>query len=118
MSQQIAILIDGGYFLKRLRKLVSPEQCDSPQSIVRCVRKLCFTHVIRLRGGSPKLWQQHLYRVFFYDAQPYDGKAHHPISKKAIDFGKSEVALSRQSLFEHIDGLQSGIQKPHVATQV
>lgn len=102
MSQQIAILIDGGYFLKRLSKLVSPEQCDSPQSIVRCVRKLCFTHVIRLRGGSPKLWQQHLYRVFFYDAQPYDGKAHHPISNKAIDFGKSEVALSRQSLFEQL----------------
>lgn len=101
-SQQIAILIDGGFFLKRLSKLVAANQCNTPENIARCVRKLCFTHVMRLKGGSGKLWQQHLYRVFFYDAQPYDGKAHHPVDNKLIDFGKSDVALNRHQLFEQL----------------
>lgn len=101
-SQQIAILIDGGFFLKRLSKLVPATECDTPESIARCVRKLCFNHVMRLKGGSGKLWQQHLYRIFFYDAQPYDGKAHHPIENKSIDFAKSHVALQRKQLFEQL----------------
>jgi uncharacterized LabA/DUF88 family protein len=101
-SQQIAILIDGGFFLKRLSKLVPAHQCDTPENIARCVRKLCFNHVMRLKGGSGKLWQQHLYRVFFYDAQPYDGKAHHPISNRTIEFGKSDLAKARQALFEQL----------------
>lgn len=101
-SQQIAILIDGGFFLKRLSKLVPVTECDTPESIARCVRKLCFNHVMRLKGGSGKLWQQHLYRIFFYDAQPYDGKAHHPIENKSIDFAKSHVALQRKQLFEQL----------------
>lgn len=101
-SQQIAILIDGGFFLKRLSKLVPAHQCDTPENIARCVRKLCFNHVMRLKGGSGKLWQQHLYRVFFYDAQPYDGKAHHPISNRPIEFAKSDLAKARQALFEQL----------------
>ena len=40
-SQQIAILIDGGFFLKRLSKLVPANHCDTPENIARCVRKLC-----------------------------------------------------------------------------
>lgn len=101
-SQQIAILIDGGFFLKRLSKLVPAHHCDTPENIARCVRKLCFNHVMRLKGGSGKLWQQHLYRVFFYDAQPYDGKAHHPISNRQIEFAKSDLAKARQALFEQL----------------
>ena len=101
-SQQIAILIDGGFFLKRLRQLVPASHCDTPENIARCVRQLCFNHVMRLKGGSGKLWQQHLYRVFFYDAQPYDGKAHHPVTNRPIEFGKSDLALARQALFEQL----------------
>lgn len=101
-SQQIAILIDGGFFLKRLSKLVPAHHCDTPENIARCVRKLCFNQVMRIKGGSGKLWQQHLYRVFFYDAQPYDGKAHHPISNRPIEFAKSDLARARQALFEQL----------------
>lgn len=101
-SGQIAILIDGGFFLKRIHRLLPPNQIDTPEKIARAVRKLCFTHVMRLKKGSGKQWQQHLYRAFFYDAQPYDGKAHHPVSNTSIDFAKSDVATHRQELFEHL----------------
>lgn len=101
-SQQVAILIDGSFFLKRLSKLVPAHHCDTPANIARCVRKLCFNHVMRIKGGSDRLWQQHLYRVFFYDAQPYDGKAHHPVTNRQIEFSKSDLAKARQALFEQL----------------
>jgi len=101
-SRQIAILIDGSFFLKRIPRLLPADQIDTPEKIARCVRKLCFAHVMRLKGGSGKLWQQHLYRAFFYDAVPYDGKAHHPIANKSIDFAKSDIARHRQALFEQL----------------
>lgn len=101
-SEQIAILIDGSFFLKRIEHLLPADQIDSPEKIARCVRRLCFNHIMRLKGGSAKLWQQHLYRAFFYDAHPYDGKAHHPIDNRSIDFAKSEVAQHRQALFEEL----------------
>ena len=101
-SQQIAILIDGSFFLKRIRRLLPADQIDTPEKIARWVRKLCFAHVMRLKGGSGKLWQQHLYRAFFYDAHPYDGKAHHPIDNRSIDFAKSDIAQHRLVLFEQL----------------
>jgi uncharacterized LabA/DUF88 family protein len=101
-SDQIAILIDGGFFLKRIQRLLPDAEINSPEKIARVVRKLCFAHVMRLKGGSAKLWQQHLYRAFFYDANPYDGKAHHPVDNKSIDFAKSDVAQHRQTLFQQL----------------
>ncbi|WP_409409520.1 hypothetical protein AAE485_03445 [Acidithiobacillus ferriphilus] len=93
MSGRIAILIDSGYFLKRLPKLVTPNRCDTPQNIVACIRQLCRTHVKRLTGKDDARWQQHLYRSFFYDAMPYEGKAHHPIDNRPIDYAKTEELL-------------------------
>ena len=101
-NDQIAVLIDGGFFLKRIQRLLPEDKINTPEKIARCVRMLCFNHVMRLKGGSGKLWQQHLYRAFFYDANPYDGKAHHPIDNRSIDFAKSDVAQHRQALFQQL----------------
>lgn len=97
---RIAILIDGSFFLKRLPKLVPANRCDTPGKIVACIRHMCRNHVKKLVGTSDTRWQQHVYRIFFYDAEPYDGKAHHPIDNRSIDFAKSDVAHERQALFE------------------
>lgn len=101
-ADQIAILIDGGFFLKRIQRLLRENEIDTPEKVARCVRRLCFNHVIKLKGGSGKLWQQHMYRAFFYDANPFDGKAHHPVDNKSIDFAKSDVAQHRQALFQEL----------------
>ena len=101
-TDQIAILIDGGFFLKRIQRLLRENEIDTPEKVARCVRRLCFNHVIKLKGGSGKLWQQHMYRAFFYDANPFDGKAHHPVDNKSIDFAKSDVAKQRQALFQEL----------------
>jgi uncharacterized LabA/DUF88 family protein len=97
---RIAILIDGGFFLKRLPKLVAANRCESPGKIVACLRRLCRQHVKALTGDEGSRWHQYVYRIFFYDAIPYDGKAHHPVDNHVIDFAKSDVARQRHELFE------------------
>jgi len=99
-SRRIAILIDGGFFLKRLPRLVKPEFCATPERIAGCIRHLCRNHVKNLTGCGNNDWTQHVYRIFYYDAIPYDGKAHHPIDNRSIDFAKSDVAVQRLALFD------------------
>lgn len=97
---RIAILIDAGFFLKRLPKLVGSHRCDSPGKIVACLRRLCRRHIKTLTGDEGSRWHQHVYRIFFYDAVPYDGKAHHPVDNRIIEFAKSDIARQRHALFE------------------
>lgn len=97
---RIAILIDGGFFLKRLPHLVAANRCDSPLKIAACIRHLCRNHIKMLTGHQGERWQQHLYRIYYYDAVPYDGKAHHPIDNRPIDYGKTPVAHERNALFD------------------
>lgn len=98
--RSIAILVDGGFFLKRLPHLVKPEYCSTPEGIVAHIRHLCRNHVKYLTGCGNTDWNQYVYRIFYYDAVPYDGKAHHPIDNRSIDFAKSDVAKQRLMLFD------------------
>lgn len=105
--RRIAVLIDGGYFLKRLPKLVDSRFCTTPRQIADSARFLCKRHVQRLVGleqGDEEdgRWLDHVYRLFYYDATPYDGKAHHPTQNRQIDFGKSQVAQNRRQLFQEL----------------
>lgn len=96
-------MIDGGFFIKRLGKLVGKPNCDTPKSAADWAKKLCKRHVQRLIGENFKVersrWLDHVYRLFYYDAVPYDGIAHHPITNAQIQFGKTDNALFRNALF-------------------
>jgi len=73
--RRIAILIDGGFFLKRLPRLVKPEFRDSPEAVVKSARFLCKRHVQRLVGElwttENSRWLDHVYRLFYNDAAPF-----------------------------------------------
>jgi uncharacterized LabA/DUF88 family protein len=47
-----------------------------------------------------------LYRIFFYDCLPLDKKIHNPITKKAIDFSKTEEFTFRNALHQEIKRLR------------
>ena len=104
--RKIAILIDGGFFLKRLSKVVAPEHCNSAASVAKAAIILCRTHVRRLVGEQGTLsksrWLDHVYRLFYYDAAPFDEVAHHPILTQQIQFGKTPEALFRRELFSKL----------------
>jgi hypothetical protein len=78
-----------------------------PQQVADTARHLCKRHVQRLAHLDPGqdaegLWLDHVYRLFYYDAAPYDGVSHHPILNRRIEFGKSEVASFRRALFSEL----------------
>ena len=95
-----AILIDGGYFLKRL-SYVRPDIDDSnPDDVVRAIGQLVHGHLTQLNDVYQVSNQyQLLYRCFYYDALPYVGRGHTAISKRAIDYAKSNMAKFRNELF-------------------
>jgi uncharacterized LabA/DUF88 family protein len=51
---------------------------------------------------SQSRWLDHVYRIFYYDAAPFDEIAHHPILNQQIQFGKTAEAVFRRELFNEI----------------
>lgn len=104
--RRIAILIDGSFFLKRLPKLVDQQLCSTPEAAAESARMLCKRHVQYLikerESARPSRWLDHVYRLFYYDATPYTGIAHHPILNQQIQFAKSREAAFREQLFAHL----------------
>lgn len=97
---KVAILIDGGYFLKRL-PIVRPDIDVSDSEIVaRSIDQLIRGHLDQLNEiYKVENVFQLLYRTFYYDARPYDQKMHTPIGKHPLDYAKSSQADFRKKLF-------------------
>ena len=105
MIDKAAILIDGGYFLKRLPSVRSGIDAASPEEVVRAIDRLVGSHLKQLNDTykAPNPFQL-LYRCFYYDASPYGRKGHNPISRRSIDYAKSDVATFRKKLFDALCG--------------
>lgn len=100
---KIAILIDGGYFLKRLSTVCPDVAPNDPKAVTKAIAKLVYKHLEshrRLTGSSHV--RSDLYRVFYYDAKPYLGKAQYPVSKKPIDYAKTDEAIFRLGLYDEL----------------
>lgn len=106
IPRRVAILIDGGFFLHRLPSIVGEENCTLPDDVARWISRMCRSHILHLTGekekGDSDNWYRHIYRIFYYDAAPYEGKSHHPIHNRVIDFSSSDVAKFRRELFDHL----------------
>ena len=97
---RIAILIDGAFFLKRLPRVAPAKYCGTPEQIVASLRYMCRKHVSRLAGVEPSAWAQHVHRIFFYDAEPFAEKRHHPLTNQQIDYDQSDIATQRRAIFD------------------
>jgi len=93
-----AILIDGGFFLRRYRYLRGN---SPPQTVAHDLHWMCRQHLKQERSGRKKL-----YRIFFYDCPPLSKKAHNPISGKAIDFSKTPTAQWRLAFHDELRKLR------------
>lgn len=100
---RVAILIDGGYFLKRLPTVFKQADREDPESVSWALRRLIASH-LKSRNRIAKLPHERalLYRSFFYDAKPYLGKEHRPVSGKSIDYARSEEARFRLALHDKL----------------
>ena len=95
-----AILIDGGYFLKRLRYVRPDIEDSNPDDVVRAIRQLVNGHLRQLNViYKVPNHRQLLYRCFYYDAVPYAERGHTAISEKAINYATTDAAKFRNKLF-------------------
>lgn len=100
---KVAILIDGGFFLKRLRKIRPAVKMADAVAIRQAIHQLVNSHLQQINQIErvPNA-RALLYRVFYYDACPYQGKEHRPVSGQAVNFADSETARFRLNLFQEL----------------
>ena len=100
---RVAILIDGGYFMRRLPKVQPKIDAADPAVACMAVKRLITSHLSRAnkvaRAAHPRSL---LYRAFYYDAPPFMKKTHLPISGKPFDFSKSPQANFHLTLHENL----------------
>jgi uncharacterized LabA/DUF88 family protein len=80
-------MIDGWFMRKTIHE-VKKFPYTGPE-----IRKYCIRHLKK---------DDYLYRIFYYDTEPLDKKGHNPITKKAIDFNRTPVAIAQRNLFNSI----------------
>ncbi len=88
----VAILVDGGFFFKRYRKCYQSAKHYTPEAMAENMYTMLMRHVEKER----------LYRILFYDCPPLEKKAHNPVTRKSIDFGKSPQAQFRHAFHEEL----------------
>lgn len=88
----VAVLIDGGFCLRRYKSLVDPLRTHSPQEVARNLYSFALRHVN----------DNHLYKVFYYDCLPFDKRVLHPMTKRTIDFKKTLQYKFSIDLFEEL----------------
>lgn len=96
-----AILVDGAFFIKRFRSL-EPENAYNAQRAAECMHRWALAHLspppAKRESSRPRQPKRELYRIFFYDCPPLEKKLHNPISKRSVDFAKSDEARFRLEL--------------------
>ncbi len=103
--RKISVLVDGGFFYKRIKDWPTIDRED-PKAVADTLRYLCKRHVQVLTGEANNAgggrWLDHVYRLFYYDAKPYDGAPHHPFLNRQVKFNNSPEANFRRELFNEI----------------
>lgn len=95
-EKPVAILVDGGFFLKRYRSCYGDFYLHGPNKVAKNMYSMLLKHVE----------QEKLYRILYYDCPPLRKKAHNPITRKSIDFSKSEHAQFRLQFHEELKKLR------------
>lgn len=92
-----AILLDGDFFIRRMRFLVGKQTAEKAAADLHW---MCREH---LRQPERK---RDLYRIFFYDCPPLTKKVHNPITNKAVDFSKTATATWRTAFHDELRRLR------------
>lgn len=92
-----AILVDGGFFIKRYRQIYPNAGDQLPQKVAKNLHEICLKHL-----SSNQKETRGLYRIFYYDCPPLSKKAHNPATHKAIDFSKTAEAAFRTALHSEL----------------
>jgi len=93
-----AILVDGGFFIKRYRALYPNWRDTTPNQVARDL----YAGLLRnLRGVNKNgAGKKELHRIYFYDCPPIIKRAQNPVTKKGFNFGDTHEAKFRTAFHE------------------
>lgn len=97
-EQKVAILVDGGFFIKRYRKLYPGGIGDSPEEVMRELQQICRRHLADYKNRC----SSYLYRIFYYDCEPLKKRVHHPVTSRVVDFEKTDLAMFQYEFFQQL----------------
>jgi len=83
--------------MKRYRAISPAANHYDPKSVARDLFTWCLRHL-----DDKDVGRREIYRIFFYDCPPLAKKAHNPVSKKPIDFSKTDEARFRLELHSQL----------------
>jgi len=94
-----AVLVDGGFFLRRYRSLCGAQ---SPSEVADGMHKMCRQHLKERTSQETRPTSRQLFRIFYYDCPPLQKKTHNPLTGQAIDFSKTQTARWRLNFFDEL----------------
>ena len=83
--QKVAIMVDGGFFVKRLYSELGYLEADTA---AKFLMKYSLSHW-KSKGKNEE--SKTLYRIFYYDCLPSGKKVFNPITRKTVDLSKTEL---------------------------
>jgi uncharacterized LabA/DUF88 family protein len=92
-----AILIDGGFLLRRFRSCYPNKDHADPQIVAKTIFEMSLFH-LEEKSHLP----HDLYRIFFYDCPPLQKLAHFPITRRSVSFAKTPQAIFRLALHDEL----------------
>jgi len=88
---RVAVLIDGGYFIKRYNYNWNRKGTASASDVANHLYTLAHNHIGK---------ENYLYRIFYYDCLPLSKRVHNPISNRCIVLEKNPEAVFRKEIIE------------------
>ena len=88
MSKKAAVLLDGGFVLRRLRAMLGREPFAND---VLGFAHDCLTD------------DEELFRIYYYDCPPFGGELVHPMSAALEDYSKTAVFSGRTRLLDKLE---------------
>ena len=92
-----AILIDGPFFVKRIRQVFPQTVHYDGRSMADLVWRLSAAHLFE--RNQPK---RHLFRIFFYDSPCVDQKVTLPVSRNTVDISKTREGQFKLSFHRQL----------------
>jgi len=95
-AKPTAILVDGSFFLKRYKRCIKQSKNHTPYNVAQNMYTMLLKHVE----------DEQLYRIFYYDCPPLSKRAHNPITKRSINFSKTDIAVFRLQFHDELKKLR------------
>lgn len=92
MSERVAILLDGGFVKKKLAE--KNGHFPTTAEIVAVCTSLM---------GAACLSKSELFRVYYYDAPPFEGKSRNPLDGSPLNFSATPQAAKNRSLIDSLE---------------